>query len=87
MRGGEVVVSRVMAIHEAPSIDAFLGLLKADIRSGRTLTTAQDDLCASSRAACSSLQRQRHDGGQPTRGPVFQAHLPTQPLDDSGHDG
>ncbi len=39
VHAGEVVVSRVEAIHEDPAIGAFLGLLEADIRSGRNLTT------------------------------------------------
>lgn len=37
VRAGEVVVSRVESIHEDPAIGAFLGLLEADIRSGRNL--------------------------------------------------
>lgn len=44
VRGGEIVVSRVETIHEAPAIGAFLGLLEADIRSGRNLTTLPEDL-------------------------------------------
>lgn len=41
---GLFLVSRVDAIHEDPAIDAFLGLLEADIRSGRNLTTLLEDL-------------------------------------------
>lgn len=44
VRGGEIVVSRVDAIHEDPAIGAFLGLLEADIRSGRNLTTLPEHL-------------------------------------------
>lgn len=44
VRGGEVVVSRVDAIHEDPAIGAFLDLLEADIRGGRNLTTLPEDL-------------------------------------------
>ena len=39
VRGGEIVVSRVETTHEDPAIGAFLGLLEADIRGGRNLTT------------------------------------------------
>ena len=42
--GGEIVVSRVETTHEDPAIGAFLGLLEADIRSGRNLATLPDDL-------------------------------------------
>lgn len=44
LRGGEFVVSRLEAIHEDPAIGAFLGLLEADIRSGRNPTTLPEDL-------------------------------------------
>lgn len=44
VRAEEVVVSRVEAIHEDPAIGAFLGLLEADIRSGRNLTTLPENL-------------------------------------------
>lgn len=44
VHAGEVVVSRVEAIHEAPAIGAFLGLLEADIRSGRNLITLPENL-------------------------------------------
>ena len=44
VRGGEIVVSRVETIHEDPAIGAFLGLLEADIRCGRNLTTLPEDL-------------------------------------------
>ncbi|MFJ4444916.1 type II toxin-antitoxin system PrlF family antitoxin [Pseudomonas sp. NPDC089422] len=44
VRGGEIVVSRVDAIHEDPAIGAFLGLLEADVRNGRNLTTLPADL-------------------------------------------
>ncbi|HDS1679338.1 TPA: type II toxin-antitoxin system PrlF family antitoxin [Pseudomonas putida] len=44
VRGGEIVVSRVETTHEDPAIGAFLGLLEADIRSGRNLTTLPEDL-------------------------------------------
>ncbi|ACL73942.1 MAG: type II toxin-antitoxin system PrlF family antitoxin [Pseudomonadota bacterium] len=37
LRGGEVVVTRAEAEHEDPAIGAFLGLLEADIRSGRNV--------------------------------------------------
>ncbi|GAB7529214.1 hypothetical protein PS3A_16230 [Pseudomonas sp. 3A(2025)] len=47
VRAGEVVVSRVEAIHEDPAIGAFLGLLEADIRSGRNLTKLPEDLTQS----------------------------------------
>ncbi|MGE8061172.1 type II toxin-antitoxin system PrlF family antitoxin [Pseudomonas sp. NPDC089547] len=44
VRGSEVVVSRVEADHEDPAIGAFLGLLEADIRRGRNITTLPDGL-------------------------------------------
>jgi antitoxin PrlF len=44
VRGGEIVVSRVETTHEDPAIGAFLGLLEADIRGGRNLTTLPEDL-------------------------------------------
>ena len=44
VRDGEIVVSRVETTHEDPAIGAFLGLLEADIRSGRNLTTLPEDL-------------------------------------------
>lgn len=47
LRAGEVVVSRVETLHEDPAIGAFLGLLEADIRSGRNITTLPDDLARS----------------------------------------
>ncbi|MBA4689256.1 MAG: AbrB/MazE/SpoVT family DNA-binding domain-containing protein [Pseudomonas sp.] len=37
LRGGEVVVTRAEAEHEDPAIGTFLGLLEADIRSGRNV--------------------------------------------------
>ncbi|PYB83502.1 type II toxin-antitoxin system PrlF family antitoxin [Pseudomonas soli] len=44
VRDGEVVVSCVDTLHEDPAIGAFLGLLEADIRGGRNLTTLPGDL-------------------------------------------
>lgn len=44
VRGGEIVVSRVETTHEDPAIGAFLGLLEADIRGGRHLSTLPDNL-------------------------------------------
>ena len=44
LRGGEVVVPRADADHEAPAIGAFLGLLEADIRAGRHVQSLPDDL-------------------------------------------
>lgn len=44
VRGGEVVVNRVETTHEDPAINAFLGLLEADIRGGRNLNTLPEDL-------------------------------------------
>lgn len=44
VRGGEIVVSRADTIHEDPAIGAFLGLLEADIRSGRNITALPEDL-------------------------------------------
>lgn len=44
VRAGEVVVGRVDAIHEDPAIGAFLGLLEADTRSGRNITSLPEDL-------------------------------------------
>lgn len=44
VRGGEIVVSRVETTHEDPAIGAFLGLLEADFRSGRNLTTLPEGL-------------------------------------------
>ncbi|MGI4841206.1 MAG: transposase [Janthinobacterium lividum] len=38
------VVSRAETLHENAAIGAFLGLLEADIRSGRNLTTRPEDL-------------------------------------------
>lgn len=37
LRGGEVVVTRVEVEHSDPAISAFLGLLEADIHSGRNV--------------------------------------------------
>ncbi|MFS0825840.1 type II toxin-antitoxin system PrlF family antitoxin [Pseudomonas phoenicis] len=55
IRDGEVVVSRVETIHEDPAIGAFLGLLEADMRSGRNLSALPEDLAYSmlSNAGCS----------------------------------
>ncbi|PYG78392.1 MULTISPECIES: type II toxin-antitoxin system PrlF family antitoxin [unclassified Pseudomonas] len=44
VRGGEIVISRVETTHEDPAIGASLGLLEADIRGGRNLTTLPEDL-------------------------------------------
>lgn len=44
LRGGEVIVSRADAEHEDPAIGAFLGLLEADIRSGRHVQALPEDL-------------------------------------------
>ncbi len=44
LRDGEVVVTRVDAEHEDPAIGAFLGLLEADIRTGRHIQSLPDDL-------------------------------------------
>lgn len=44
VRGGEIVVSRVETTHQDPAIGAFLGLLEADMRGGRNLTTLPEDL-------------------------------------------
>ncbi|WP_459206806.1 type II toxin-antitoxin system PrlF family antitoxin [Pseudomonas sp. MLB6B] len=54
IRDGEVVVSRVETIHEDPAIGAFLGLLEADMRSGRNLSALPEDLAYSmlSNAGC-----------------------------------
>ncbi|MFK0270534.1 AbrB/MazE/SpoVT family DNA-binding domain-containing protein [Pseudomonas asiatica] len=38
------ILSRVETTHEDPAIGAFLGLLEADIRGGRNLTTLPEDL-------------------------------------------
>ncbi len=37
-------IRRVETTHEDPAISVFLGLLEADIRSGRNLTTLPEDL-------------------------------------------
>ncbi len=37
-------ISRVETTHEDPAIGAFLGLLEADVRNGRNLTTLPKDL-------------------------------------------
>ena len=47
VRDGEVVVSRVEAIHQDPAIGAFLDLLEVDIRSGRNLSALPEDLAYS----------------------------------------
>ena len=44
LRGGEVIVTRADAEHEDPAIEAFLGLLEADIRAGRHVQSLPDDL-------------------------------------------
>jgi antitoxin PrlF len=44
LRHGEVVVTRADAEHEDPAIGAFLGLLEADIRTGRHLQSVPEDL-------------------------------------------
>lgn len=44
LRDGEVVVTRADAEHEDPAIGAFLGLLEADIRTGRRIQSLPDDL-------------------------------------------
>lgn len=44
LRGGEVVVTRAEAEHEDPAIDAFLGLLEADIRKGENIGTLPEEL-------------------------------------------
>ena len=44
VRGGEVIVTRADADHEDPAIEAFLGLLEADIRAGRHVQSLPDDL-------------------------------------------
>lgn len=44
LRGGEVVVTRAEAEHEDPAIEAFLGLLEADIRDGRNVRALPEDL-------------------------------------------
>ncbi|MFJ4064393.1 type II toxin-antitoxin system PrlF family antitoxin [Pseudomonas sp. NPDC089996] len=44
VRDGEVVVNRIDTLHEDPAIGAFLGLLAADIRGGRNVTTLPEDL-------------------------------------------
>lgn len=43
-RDGEVVVTRAESEHEDPAIDAFLGLLEADIRAGRHVQSVPEDL-------------------------------------------
>jgi antitoxin PrlF len=44
LRGGEVIVTRVDAEHVDPAIEAFLGLLEADIRAGRHVQCLPDSL-------------------------------------------
>lgn len=44
LRGGEVIVTRADAEHGDPAIEAFLGLLEADIRAGRHVQSLPDDL-------------------------------------------
>ncbi|PWR19193.1 type II toxin-antitoxin system PrlF family antitoxin [Zavarzinia compransoris] len=47
LRQGEVVVSRVDAEHADPAVDAFLGLIEADLRAGRHVQALPEDLAAS----------------------------------------
>lgn len=44
LREGEVIVSRVDAVHEDPAIGAFLKLLERDISQGRHVGSLQVDL-------------------------------------------
>jgi antitoxin PrlF len=44
LRDGEVVVTRAEAEHEDPAVGAFLGLLEADIREGRSVQGLPEDL-------------------------------------------
>lgn len=44
LRAGEVIVTRADADHQDPVIEAFLGLLVADIRAGRHVQCLPDDL-------------------------------------------
>jgi antitoxin PrlF len=55
VRGGEIVVSRVETTHEDPAIGAFLGLLEADIRNGRNLTTLPEDVAQTMLATANHL--------------------------------
>ena len=47
VRRDEIVLSRVETIHEDPAIGVFLGLLEAEIRGGRNLSTVPEDLAQS----------------------------------------
>lgn len=44
LRDGEVVVTRAEVEHEDSAIGAFLGLLEADIRDGRSIRVLPEDL-------------------------------------------
>lgn len=44
LRDGEIVVTRAEVEHEDPAIGAFLGLLEADIRDGRSIRALPEDL-------------------------------------------
>lgn len=45
LRGSQVIVTRVEeSEHDDPAIGSFLGLLEADIRAGKHLTSLPDDL-------------------------------------------
>lgn len=44
LRGKDIIVSRVDEEHHDPAIDAFLGLLEADLRHGRHVQALPADL-------------------------------------------
>ena len=53
LRGAQIVVSRVEVEHEDPAITCFLGLLEADIRSAKHVSTLPDTLAQAMRATLS----------------------------------
>ncbi|PKY11399.1 AbrB family transcriptional regulator [Acidithiobacillus marinus] len=44
LRKGQVIVTRADTEHQDPDIEAFLGLLEADIRTGQRVRSLPDDL-------------------------------------------
>jgi antitoxin PrlF len=56
LRGGEVVVTRAETEHEDPAINAFLGLLEADIRKGKNVGMLPEELAQAMLANIGSVK-------------------------------
>ncbi len=61
IRDGEIVVTRAESDHEDPAIDAFLGLLEADIRAGRHVRLLPEDLAQAMLASAGHAVNLRDD--------------------------